>query len=154
MEIDQNMLIELKKQFTAKKAIKTIFGTLVSIGAMAAVIAMFKNPIKASKGIIKLLMIAGVFMLADKAGDVAENHFDEKVDEWSDSAKEFMKEMAKEGADAKNGTDPNGRNTKQQSEKQRDSSTECERSDSAAEDGEASSSSIWWRRRRKKKGTE
>lgn len=119
VEVNQEALAELKSKLTLKNATKVIFGTLISLGAAAAIVMALKDPLKASKGIIKLLMLSGVLVLADKAGDIAEKHFKEKVDEWSDTIQDIQKELKEEG-DEQHGTDSHaGRNTQQQPEKQR-----------------------------------
>ena len=121
VEVNQEALIELKKQLTPLNAGKIVFGTLISIGATAAIIAALSNPLKASKGIIKLLMAAGVFVLACKAGDIAENHFKEKVDSIAETVRDFQKEVneeIKKEGETQNGRDTNaGRNSEQQPEK-------------------------------------
>lgn len=142
--INEEALVEFKKKLTPINAGKAIFGTLVSIGAAAAVIAAFRNPLKASSGILKLLMAAGVFVLACKAGDIADEHLKETVDDWTSTAKEISEELKKEekqtkGADKKNGSDTLHRgNTQQQPEKQGTGS---------AETGQTSSPTVrrrWW----------
>lgn len=152
LEFDDDALMELKSYLTPKKAIKAVLGTLVSLGATAAVISMFRNPIKASKGIIKLLMIMGVFMLGCKAGDVAEEQCKQTIDNLVETADDFKNELKLEGETTDNVTDANGRDSKQQSESSRSSK---EVRDSAIDKaGETSASSLRRRWGRKKKGTE
>lgn len=117
VEVNPEALAELKAKLTPKNATKVIFGTLISLGAAAAVFAALRNPLKASKGIVKLLMLAGVLVLASKAGDIAQDHFEETVDDWSETISDIRKEMKEEG-DEKHGNNTHaGRNTKQQPEK-------------------------------------
>ena len=119
VEVNPEALAELKSKLTLRNATKVIFGTLISLGAAAAIVMALKDPLKASKGIIKILMLAGVLVLADKAGDIAEEHFKEKVDDWADVIKDIQKESKEEG-DNKHGNDSHaGRDSKQQPEKQR-----------------------------------
>lgn len=118
VEVNPEALAELKSKLTLKNATKVIFGTFISLGAAAAIVMALKDPLKASKGILKILMLAGVLVLADKAGDIAEEHFKEKVDDWAEVIDDIRKETKEEG-DEQHGTDSHaGRNTQQQPEKQ------------------------------------
>lgn len=145
IEVKQEALIELKKQMTPLNAGKVVFGTLISIGATAAIIAALSNPLKASKGIIKLLMAAGILALACKAGDVAEQHFKETVDDWAETIRDIQKEVKEEG-EKQDGRDTHaGRHTEQQPEKPG--------LPAAKESGEAAGAPVrrrWWS---KKEGT-
>ena len=149
-EINQEALEELKKQLTPLNAFKIIFGTLISFGATAAVIAAFRDPMKGAKGMLKLLMAAGVFMMGCKAGDIAEEHFKETVDNWTETVNDISNEVKKlEGADESHGTDTgNGRDSKQQPEKQAGIGRIAESA------GKAAGASIWRRWRGEKKRTE
>lgn len=148
VEINQTALAEFRKQLTPIKACKIIFGTLISVGATAAVVAAMSNPLKASKGLLKVLMAAGVFVLACKAGDMAQDHFEQTVDNLSESIQDISKEMKeieeelKKGENNSNGNNPDaGRDSKQQPEKQRSSAA------TAAEGGKAAGASVrrrWW----------
>lgn len=94
MDINQE-LQELKEKATPVNTIKFITGTIISLGAAAAVVAMFKEPIKNAKSITKLMMKLGVFVLGCKAGDIAEKYFNDTVDETMRTFKEAQEEMAK-----------------------------------------------------------
>ena len=150
MDINQEALEELKKQLTPLNGFKIIFGTLVSVGATAAVIAAFRNPINGVKGILRILMSAGAFVLGCKAGDIAEEYFKETVDNWTETISDISNEVKKlEGAEDSHGTNTgNGRNSQQQPEKQTSISRIAESA------GKAAGASIWRRWRGEKKGTE
>lgn len=83
---------ELKAKMTPINTAKFLAGTLISLGATAAVIALMKSGLAGSKGVTKLLMKLGIFALACKAGDVAENYFKETFDEAQNAFKETQKE--------------------------------------------------------------
>lgn len=86
-------LNELKAKVTPVSTMKFITGTFISLGAAAAVIGMFKNPVEASKGLTKLMMKLGIFILGCKAGDIAEKYFNETVDETIKTFQEAKEEM-------------------------------------------------------------
>lgn len=88
-------LEELKSKMTPMNTAKFVVGTVISLGATAAVIALMKSGLVGSKGVTKLLMKLGIFVLACKAGDVAEKYFKETFDEAQGALKE-MKEEEKE----------------------------------------------------------
>ena len=88
-------LEELKSKMTPMNTAKFVVGTVISLGATAAVIALMKSGLVGSKGVTKLLMKIGIFVLACKAGDVAEKYFKETFDEAQGALKE-MKEEEKE----------------------------------------------------------
>ena len=126
LEVNQEALAELKSKLTLKNATKVIFGTLISLGAAAAVLMALRNPLKASKGILRLLMIAGVIILADKAGDIAEDHFKEKIDDFAEIISDIKTEMNDVEGDTNNGTNSYaGRNSQQQPSEQRASGKEA-----------------------------
>ena len=85
-------LNEIKEKVTPINTAKFLVGTLISCGAMAAIVAALKNPIQSAKGITKLMMRLGIFVLGCKAGDVAEQYFSEKVDEAVKAYKDATKE--------------------------------------------------------------
>ena len=85
-------LTELKEKVTPLKTAKFIFGTVISCGAMAAIVAALKNPIQSAKGITKLMMRLGVFVLGCKAGDIAEKYFNDTVDEVVNAYQDVQKE--------------------------------------------------------------
>ena len=88
-------LEELKAKVTPLSTIKFITGTIISLGTAAAVVGLFKNPIDGAKGLTKLMMKLGIFVLGCKAGDMAEKYFNDTVDETMKSfqvAKEEMNE--------------------------------------------------------------
>lgn len=87
-------LEELKSKMTPMNTFKFVAGTVISLGATAAVIALMKTGLVGSKGITKLLMKLGIFVLACKAGDEAEHYFKEMFDE----AQEAFKDAKEEGA--------------------------------------------------------
>lgn len=86
-------LEELKEKVTPISTMKFITGTLISLGAAAAVVGLFKNPIESSKGLTKLMMKLGIFVLGCKAGDIAEKYFNDTVDEMVKTFKETQEEM-------------------------------------------------------------
>ena len=83
---------ELKAQITPFNTMKFVTGAIISLGAAAGVFAMMKNPINAAKGITKLIMKLGVFVLACKAGDVAEQYFRETADTVANTLKQTKEE--------------------------------------------------------------
>jgi prefoldin subunit 5 len=98
MDIEKELL-DLKAKMTPIGTIKFLMGTLISFGATAAVIAALKNPLQGSRGITKLLMKLGIFVMACKAGDMAEKYFKDTVEDAENAfkeAKEEIKEVAKE----------------------------------------------------------
>ena len=98
--IIQNDIKELTKNVTPLNTFKFVAGTIVSCGAMAAISSLLKVPIQNSKGIVKIAMKVGVFVLACKAGDVAEKYFNDVVEstysEITDALKEAKEEVANE----------------------------------------------------------
>lgn len=86
-------LQELKEKVTPLATTKFIMGTIISLGTAAAVVGLFKNPIESSKGLTKLMMKLGIFVLGCKAGDIAEKYFNETVDETIKSFKESQEEL-------------------------------------------------------------
>lgn len=92
MDIEKEIQ-ELKAQITPMNTFKFIAGTLISLGATAAVIGMMKSPLNGSKGVTKLLMKLGIFVLACKAGDVAEDYFKKTADEAEKAFKEAKDEV-------------------------------------------------------------
>ena len=87
MDIEKE-LNELKAKMTPANTFKFIAGTLISLGATTAVIAMMRAPLLSSRGITKLLMKLGIFALACKAGDTAEDFFREKFDDIKNQMEE------------------------------------------------------------------
>ena len=94
-------LNELKAKITPMSTFKFIAGTLAGLGATAAVIAMMKVPLLSAKGVTKLLMRFGIFVLACKVGSDTEDYFKAKVTEIEE---EYTGMNKKE--DNKNGRDP------------------------------------------------
>ena len=86
-------LEELKAKVTPLSTIKFITGTIISLGTAAAVVGLFKNPIDGAKGLTKLMMKLGIFVLGCKAGDMAEKYFNDTVDETMKSFQEAKEEM-------------------------------------------------------------
>lgn len=84
---------ELKKQITPMNTAKFLTGTLISLGATAAVIGLMKGSLQGSRGITKLLMKLGIFVLACKAGDAAEKYFKDTVSDAEKSFREAAEEM-------------------------------------------------------------
>ncbi len=80
-------LEELKSKMTPINTAKYLAGTVISLGAMAAVIAVMKSGLVGNKGVTKLLMKLGIFVLACKAGDVAEKYFKEQFSEAQEAFK-------------------------------------------------------------------
>ena len=85
-------LEDLKLKMTPLNTAKFVVGTVASLGATAAVIALMKSGLGGSKGVTKLLMKLGIFVLACKAGDVAEDYFKEQFDKVTDAFKEAQEE--------------------------------------------------------------
>lgn len=94
MDLEKELL-EFKSKITPLNTGKFVMGTIISLGATAAVIAMLKSPLKNAKGITKLLMKLGIFVLGCKAGDMAEQYFNETFDETVNAFNEAKEEMAK-----------------------------------------------------------
>lgn len=92
MDIEKE-LNELKSEITPLKTFKFVAGTLISLGATAAVIGMMKSPLNGSKGVTKLLMKLGIFVLACKAGDVAEDYFKKTITEAEKAFEEAKEEV-------------------------------------------------------------
>lgn len=150
VEINPEALEELKSKLTTKNAIKVVFGTLISLGAAAAVIAMMKNPIKNARGITKILMAMGVFTIGCKVGTEADDYFKETVDNVADSIADIKKELKEEGVDISNAANSIvRRDSKQQPEKQNNSGAELGGSDTGSS-GKTSGSTVWWSRKSKK----
>ena len=93
-------LEELKLKMTPLNTAKFVAGTVISLGATAAVIAMMKSGLSGSKGVTKLLMKLGIFVLACKAGDVAESYFKETFDEAQGAIKDMREEEKKDGGNS------------------------------------------------------
>lgn len=83
---------ELKDQLTPYNVAKLCIGYTISVGAFLAISAFLKKPIGPSKGVIKLLTKLGIFVLACKAGDIAQDYFCESADEIKNSIND-IKEM-------------------------------------------------------------
>lgn len=94
MNLDDIVKSKLKSGSTAE----FIAGTLASLGATAAVIALMKNPLAGAKGITKLLMKLGIFALACKVGEDTEEYLCRKIKEIVDIVNEGKK-VAKEVAE-------------------------------------------------------
>lgn len=92
MDIEKE-LNALKSEITPLKTFKFVAGTLISLGATAAVIGMMKSPLNGSKGVTKLLMKLGIFVLACKAGDVAEDYFKKTITEAENAFEEAKEEV-------------------------------------------------------------
>lgn len=86
-------LNELKSRITPMNTFKFLTGTLISLGATAAVIGVMKSPLSGSRGVTKLLMKLGIFVLACKAGDVAEEYFKKVMGDAEEAFKEAKGEM-------------------------------------------------------------
>ncbi len=94
-------LEELKSKMTPVNTAKFIAGTVISLGATAAVIALMRSGLAGSKGVTKLLMKLGIFVLACKAGDVAEKYFKETFNEAQDALKDMKEEVNTDGRNSK-----------------------------------------------------
>lgn len=92
MDIEKE-LNELKAQITPMNTAKFLAGTVISLGATAAVIGILKGALPGSRGVTKLLMKLGIFVLACKAGDVAEDYFRKTTDEAEKAFREAKQEM-------------------------------------------------------------
>ena len=90
-------LEELKKKITPMNTAKFVIGSVISVGATAAVMACMKSGLIGAKGVTKLLIKLGIFALACKAGDVAEDYFRKTFDEAEEAFKE-AKDDIKEAA--------------------------------------------------------
>lgn len=95
MDIEKEIQ-KLKEKVTPLSAGKFIMGTLVSLGTTAAVIAALRNPLQGAKGLTKLLMRLGIFVIGCKAGDVAEEYFNKSVDDLINAFKEDKDEPVAE----------------------------------------------------------
>jgi len=100
MDLEKD-IIDLKKSITPIKTAKFLAGTVISCGAMAAVVASFRNPIQAAKGLTKLMMRLGIFVLGCKAGDLAEEYFNKTIDAVTDALKKTKEEMNNESGSNK-----------------------------------------------------
>ena len=87
---------ELKAKMTPVNTGKFLMGTLVSCGAMAAVVGALRLPVATSRGLTKLMMRLGIFMLGCKAGEVAEKYFNEMFDNIVNALKESGEEKKNE----------------------------------------------------------
>lgn len=85
---------ELKAKVTPLNTAKFIIGTVISCGAMAAIVAALRLPIQNAKGLTKLMMRLGVFVLGCKAGSIAEEYFSETVDDMIERFNETKEEEA------------------------------------------------------------
>lgn len=89
-------LNELKEKVTPINTAKFLAGTIISCGAMAAIVVALKGPINSTKGLTKLMMKLGVFVLGCKAGDIAEKYFNDTVDQMVKTFKEAEEEVQNE----------------------------------------------------------
>ena len=94
-------LDEIKQKVTPINTAKFLFGTVISCGAMAAIVAALKNPISSAKGLTKLMMRLGIFVLGCKAGDVAEKYFNDTFDQVIKAFNEVKEEAPNEPVTAK-----------------------------------------------------
>lgn len=85
-----------KQSMTPMKTMKFIAGTIVSCGAMAAVVSALKGSTAGAKGLTKLMMKLGIFVLGCKAGDMAEKYFNETMDDLLKAVNEAKEEMNNE----------------------------------------------------------
>ena len=85
-------LTELKANVTPLNTAKFITGTLISCGTMSAVVMALTGATANAKGITKLMMRLGIFVLGCKAGDIAEKYFDETFDNFVEAFKEVQEE--------------------------------------------------------------
>ena len=83
---------ELKAKITPVNTAKFLAGTVISLGAYAAVVALMKSGLIGSRGVTKLLMKLGIFILACKAGEVAKGYFEETFDDAEKALKEMHEE--------------------------------------------------------------
>ena len=90
-----NEYAKLKDNVTFMKVLKFVGGATISCGAMAVVVAAFRLPIRSSKGITKMLMSLGAFILGCKAGDIAEDYFNQEIDKLGEEVAKTIN-MAKE----------------------------------------------------------
>jgi len=95
MDIEKE-LAEIKSKITPINTAKFLMGTIISCGAMAAIVAALRNPIQSAKGITKLMMRLGIFVLGCKAGDVAEAYFNDIVDQLVKTFNESKEEINNE----------------------------------------------------------
>lgn len=89
-------LTELKEKMTPLNTMKFLAGTVVSCGAMAAIAAALKMPIQSARGLTKLMMKLGVFVLACKAGYIAETYFNNTIDSVIQAFNEAKEEAENE----------------------------------------------------------
>lgn len=91
-----NELTKTKDNITPIKTAKFIFGTLISCGAMAATVVVLSGPMRNCKGLTKLLMKLGIFVIGCKVGDMAEDYFNESVDKLIEEINKIIKETKEE----------------------------------------------------------
>lgn len=89
-------LTELKANVTPLNTAKFLAGTLISCGTMSAVVMALTGATTNAKGITKLMMRLGIFVLGCKAGDMAEKYFDETFDNFVEVFKEVQEEEKNE----------------------------------------------------------
>ncbi len=92
-------IASLKAKITPMNTAKFLMGTLISLGATAAVIGAMKSGLGGSKGVTKLLMKLGIFVLACKAGDSAEDYFRKTFEDTEKAFREAADESKKEEKD-------------------------------------------------------
>ena len=95
MDIEKE-LNELKAKVTPVNTAKFLVGTVISCGAMAAIIAALGGSIQNTKGLTKLMMKLGIFVLGCKAGDMAEKYFSNMMDEAIGAFNEAKEETTHE----------------------------------------------------------
>ena len=86
-------LEEFKKKITPTNTAKFVIGSVISVGATAAVMACMKSGLAGTKGITKLLIKLGIFVLACKVGDTAEEYFNDKFTEVQEAFKDAQKDV-------------------------------------------------------------
>ena len=94
-------LTEIKQKATPVNTAKFLIGTVVSMGAFAAVTALMKGSLSNSKGVAKLMMRLGIFILGCKAGDVAEEYFSERIESIIKAFNEAKEETKNESDSVK-----------------------------------------------------
>lgn len=85
----------LKKAEGFGETLKFGVGLAIGIAADMALTCILKTHIPAGKGVTKLMMRLGVFMLAMKAGDDVENYFYDVVDGTKNVYQEMKQEAMK-----------------------------------------------------------
>lgn len=78
-------------ELTLGSVLRFAVGTVISLGSAAAISYAFKDTIRSAKGIAKISMRLGIFVVGCKIGEDAETFFNKTVDETVETCKEIFK---------------------------------------------------------------